>query len=135
MKSRDFSRWMLSEAASLFDEAQRLQRRFFYIGAPADVRSWEPPVDVIETDDAVVINVALPGVAADEVAVSLEPGVLTISARRAFPAPEAAHIHRLEIPYGRFERRISVPLHALELTGKRLANGCLTLTFNKKEQP
>jgi HSP20 family protein len=135
MKSRDFSRWMLSEAVSLLDEAQRLQRRFFYIGAPADVRSWEPPVDVIETEDAVYVNVAMPGVAPEEVAVSLEPGVLTVSALRAFPAPEAARIHRLEIPYGRFERRISVPLHALDLVGKRLLNGCLTLQFNKKEQP
>ena len=135
MKSRDFSRWVWSEAFSLLDEAQRLQRRFFYIGAPSDVRSWEPPVDVIETEETIVVIVALPGVAAEEVAVSLEPGVLTISALRAFPAPEAAHIHRLEIPYGRFERRVSLPLEALDLAGKQLVNGCLALTFKKKEQP
>lgn len=122
---------------SMLDEAQRLQRRFFHAGAPADVQTWQPPVDVIETPEEVYIHVALPGVAPEDIVISLEPGVVEITAARAFPAREAARIHRLEIPYGRFERRISVPLSvqtdALELVGRDLINGCLTLTFNKKE--
>ena len=47
------------------------------------------------------------------------------------------HIHRVEIPYGRFERRIVLPLEdpylPLDLVEKTLADGVLTLTFRKKE--
>jgi HSP20 family molecular chaperone IbpA len=47
------------------------------------------------------------------------------------------NVHRLEIPYGRFERHIGLPLAdpyvPLELADKRLANGVLTLVFRKKE--
>jgi HSP20 family molecular chaperone IbpA len=45
-------------------------------------------------------------------------------------------VHRIEIPYGRFERRIGLPLAdsyaALELAGECLAEGVLTLTFRRK---
>jgi HSP20 family molecular chaperone IbpA len=50
---------------------------------------------------------------------------------------KAGRIHRLEIPYGRFERHIGLPLGdpytPLELVGKALAEGVLTLTFRRKE--
>ena len=49
-----------------------------------------------------------------------------------------AHIHRVEIPYGRFERRIEValddPYAPLELAGKSLENGVLTLTFRTRKE-
>ncbi|HKX37631.1 MAG TPA: Hsp20/alpha crystallin family protein [Burkholderiales bacterium] len=133
MRSRELSRWMWSEALSMLDRAERLQRQFFSHAAVA----WEPPVDVHESDESVVVQVALPGVPADSVTIALEPAGVTISALRAFPCRGAAHIHRVEIPYGRFERHIGLPLgdpcDALELAGKQLADGVLTLTFRKKE--
>ena len=43
-----------------------------------------------------------------------------------------ARIHRVEIPYGRFSRRVLLPNHRLELAGRRYADGCLTLTFAKR---
>ena len=46
---------------------------------------------------------------------------------------QLARVHALEIPYGRFERRIGLPTQALTLTGRKLQDGCLTLTFSKKE--
>ena len=44
-----------------------------------------------------------------------------------------AHFHRLEIPYGRFERRLNLDLHRVTLVEKRLAGGILELVFRKKE--
>jgi HSP20 family molecular chaperone IbpA len=136
MNSRDLSRLMWSEALSLLEQADRLQRQFCRPTA-AEAPAWEPPVDVIEVADAVRVHVALPGAAADSVIVELAPEAITISARRSFPldASEAqpARIHALEIPYGRFERRIGLPTRALTLVGKKLQDGCLTLTFSKKE--
>ncbi len=136
MTSRDLSRLMWSEALSLLEQADRLHRQFCRPAAAA-VPTWEPPVDVVETADAIRVLVALPGVAADTVVVELEPGAINISARRVFPlessAGQSARIHALEIPYGCFQRRIGLPTQALTLCGKKLQDGCLTLTFSKKE--
>jgi HSP20 family protein len=136
MNSRDLSNLMWGEALSLLEQADRLHRQFCRPAA-ALAPAWEPPVDVIETADAVSVHVALPGAVADSVLVELEPGAITISARRVFPLDSSesprAHVHALEIPYGRFQRRIGLPMQALTLTGRQLQDGCLTLTFSKKE--
>jgi HSP20 family molecular chaperone IbpA len=121
---------MWGEALSMLDRAQRLQRQFFTHAAVA----WEPPVDIVEAGEALEVHVALPGVSADSITVGLDAGGITISALRPFPCrTEGAQIHRLEIPYGRFERQIGMPLEALELSGKRLQDGILTLVFRRKE--
>jgi len=123
----------------MFDEAERLQRRFFRAGREAAEASWEPPIDVIETAHALVLQIALPGVAEEAIVLAAEPGAITISALRPFAAGagSGARIHRVEIPYGRFCRRIALPPQRLELVEKRHLDGCLTLTFAKrtKETP
>jgi HSP20 family molecular chaperone IbpA len=130
---------MWSEALSLMERADQLHRQFFRPAAAA-VPTWEPPVDVMENADAIQVQVALPGVKADSVTVTLEPQAITISARRPFPLESSAertetHIHALEIPYGRFQRRIGLPADSLVLTGRQLQDGCLTLIFSRKESP
>ena len=125
---------MWSEALSMLDRAERLQRQFFHHTASA----WEPPADIVESADAVLVQVALPGVPADSITVALDPGGLSVSASRPFPCGgDTLNIHRIEIPYGRFERQIGLPLGdpyaPLELVRKELANGMLTLVFKKKE--
>ena len=125
---------MWSEALSMLDRAERLQRQFFH-HAPA---AWEPPVDITETAEHLRVQVALPGVRADSISVGLDPAGLAISAARAFPCSrDTLQVHRIEIPYGRFERRIVLPLHdpylPIELAAKEIGDGVLTLTFRKKE--
>jgi HSP20 family molecular chaperone IbpA len=127
---------MLGEALSMLDRAQRLHRQFF----THDVVAWEPPVDIVETGDFLEMHVALPGVKADSITVALDPAGITVSALRAFPCRnEGSQIHRLEIPYGRFQRHIGLPLGdpytPLELAGKSLQDGILTLTFRRKDAP
>ena len=127
---------MWGEALSMLDRAQRLQRQFF---THAEV-AWEPPVDIVETGDELQVHVALPGVGADAITVALDSAGIRVSALRAFPCrDEASRIHRLEIPYGRFERFIGLaladPYAPLELAGKSLENGILTLTFRRKAVP
>ena len=136
MNSRNLSNLMWGEALSLLEQADRLHRQFFRPAA-AQSPAWEPPVDVIETADTVAIHVALPGAAADSILVELEPGAITVSARRPIPLDSndshPARVHALEIPYGRFARRIGLPTQALTLTNRKLQDGCLKLTFSKKE--
>ena len=125
---------MWSEALSMLDRAERLQRQFFHHTAA----SWEPQADITEGAEHVKVQVALPGVAADSITIGLDPGGLTITALRPFPcSADTVNIHRVEIPYGRFERQIGLPLGdpyaPLELVHKELADGVLTLVFKKKE--
>jgi HSP20 family protein len=129
---------MWGEALSLLEQADRLHRQFFRVAGSESVHSWEPPVDVVESGELLKVHVALPGVSPDSITIMMEPGGVVVSALRAFPCRESdTHIHRIEIPYGRFERRISLPLHdpymPIELAAKELAGGVLTLTFRKKE--
>lgn len=122
---------MWSEALQLLDRADRLHRQFFLAHEPA---SWEPPVDVVESGDELRLQLALPGVSPDALSIALDPAGLTIHAVRGFPCRESdARIHRLEIPYGRFQRRIELPLEGLKLGSKTLQDGILTLTFHRKE--
>jgi HSP20 family molecular chaperone IbpA len=84
------------------------------------------------------VQIALPGVAADSIAIAIAADGITLSALRPFPCRDAtSHVHRIEIPYGRFERRIVLPLAdaraPLELAEKALEDGVLTLTFRRKE--
>lgn len=118
----------------MLERADRLHRHFF---THAD-SAWEPPIDILESPEGLVVQVALPGVAADSIAITLDAAGMTLSALRPFPCRDAAsHVHRIEIPYGRFERHIGLPLadpySPLELSGKSLEDGVLTLIFTRKE--
>jgi len=134
MSSRHFSGWMWSEALTMLERAERLQRQFFTHAHAA----WEPPVDIVESQEGLQIQVALPGVAADSITITLDAAGITVSALRPFPCRDSAsHVHRIEIPYGRFERQIGLPLadprDPIELSGKAFADGVLTLTFTRKQ--
>lgn len=106
-----------------------MHRQFFRLSASGQSSpTWEPPVDVFEDEDGMVIVVALPGVPADRVEVSYEPGVLVVRAERPLPFSGTRRaVRHLEIPYGYFERRI--PLAEGELGGatRELTDGCLIL--------
>src|SRR5258706_15851088 len=131
MTYRDPRSWVWAEALELLRGAEKLQRRFFQIGA-AGAPGWEPPVDLYETADGLTLCVALPGVAADELEVFLETGTIVVRGERAFPVEcQRAIIYRLEIPYGRFERRIALPAGQYRLVGRGLANGWFTLRFRR----
>jgi HSP20 family molecular chaperone IbpA len=133
MRSRDLSTWMWGDAISLLEQAERLHRQFFR-AAGGDTRAWEPPVDVVEDDTSLVVHVALPGVPATAVTVDFQPGAITVTGVRCLPAQQAAQIHRIEIPYGRFERRIPLPVRSLGPAQRQLIDGCLLITFRKMRE-
>lgn len=124
---------MWAEAVELLDRAERMHRQFFRrVAAPSRTPVWEPPIDVFETDDAIAILVALPGVPPDRIEVGIDGATLIIAGERPIPATlRTAHIHRLEIPHGRFERRIDLPHGRFEFADQTLVDGCLTLQLRK----
>ena len=124
--------WMWSEAFEMLARAERMHRQFFRPATSAV--AWEPPVDVLETDRAVLVLVALPGVEIDAVKALIESGELIISGIRSYPAEmQTAIIHRLELPQGRFERRIPLPPGRYNVIRRSQANGCLQVTLEKAE--
>ena len=124
---------MWTTACEMIDRAERLHRQFFQpIAAPMPELSWEPPIDIKETDSEILITVALPGVDGDDMKVTVDPdGVSVVGLRPPSAILRGSRVHRLEIPYGKFERRIHVPAGRLQLGQSELANGCLTLKFSK----
>ena len=62
----------------------------------------------------------------------VEQGVLIVSGERPMPGrAQGTVIHRLEIPYGRFERRIELPPGRFDVVQRELIDGCLTLGLRK----
>jgi HSP20 family protein len=121
-----------ADAVDLLHKAERLHQQFFRIGAPGETQAvWEPPVDLVESETGIDLTVALPGVAPDDLRVSFDGQALHIEALRPFAALANQVIHRLEIPYGRFERRVSVPPGPYSALEQTFANGCLHLHLRK----
>jgi HSP20 family protein len=134
MAIRNPPAWMWAEACELLEQAQRLQRQFFRFGRAVEAQPrWEPPVDIVAYGDAVQVTVALPGVAAEHVEVHAEGDLIVVAAERALPMQRhATALHRLEIPYGRFERRIALPEGRYQLLEQAYVNGCLRLRLAQR---
>jgi HSP20 family protein len=104
----DFLIW--HRANDLLQQAERIHRNFLQIAAGTHFRAshgWEPPVNVVETDESLWVISALPGVATDRMDVRLEGRELVIVGERPLPkCCDEGEIKRWEIPLGRFERRL-----------------------------
>ncbi|MGC2414193.1 MAG: Hsp20/alpha crystallin family protein [Stellaceae bacterium] len=128
MPKRQLDALMWSEACAAMERAERLRRQFFHHATP----HWEAPIDVFETEEALTILIALPGVELERVKVTLNTGTLVVRGERPLPAElQRARILRMEIPYGHFERRIELPPVPFVISGRHLANGCLMLRLEK----
>ena len=124
---------MWSEAFEMLARAERLHHEFFRpaqssAGAPA----WEPPADVLETDDELQVLVALPGVDPEGIEAAIDGADLVVAGRRILPAClRTAIIHRLEIPQGRFERRMRLPPGRYSDIRRAMVDCCLLITLRK----
>ena len=130
MRRLETHAWMLSDAVDLLTSAERLQRQFFRIAPPRGGPCWEPPVDVIDNGRQLTLVVALPGVPPDQFEVRIEPPEIVVRGDRSIGASVGSGaIVRLEIPYGRFERRIVLPPATYRLVDMQLENGCLRINL------
>lgn len=94
------------------------------------------PLDVAETDSEVVVLAELPGVKKDDVKVTLQEGVLTISGEKKVPGvPDEARRHRVERGFGKFSRSLALPA-AVDgsAVSAELKNGILRVVIPKAEE-
>jgi HSP20 family molecular chaperone IbpA len=126
---------MWTEALAMIDRAEQLHRRFFEPAlSPIETASWQPPVDIFETDQELWLIAALPGVEPDDLDLSINGDLLRVAGLRRLPAAaRTAAIRRLEIPYGRFERQVRLPSTRLAVGRSELANGCLVVSLTKRD--
>lgn len=103
-------------------------------GAAEVAGTWEPPIDLYETDDALVLQVELPGVSKDAVTVELHEHTLTLSGERARePAVAGGQYHREEGRYGAFQRAFRMPTIVDEAKIQATyTNGILALRLPKQ---
>ena len=128
---------MWSQAVELLAEADRLHRQFFRLATSSEpaVAAWEPPADVLEDEREIVVVVAMPGVAAERIHVALNGATLVVRGTRQLPFDGARfRLRQLEIPYGAFERRFTLPAGTFEVGRPELVQGCLVLRLKKRER-
>jgi HSP20 family protein len=126
---------MWSEALAMIERVENLRRSFFEPAFSSIERAfWEPPLDLFESEREFCIVAALPGVAVEDLHVSIDGDILRIAGQRRLPpAARAAVIRRLEIPHGKFERSVRLPAHRLTLARSELADGCLIVHLAKSD--
>ena len=125
--------WMWSEACDMLARAERLHREFFQpVRSGSRTPSWEPPVDMIETERDVLVLVPLPGVDPDRVEAAIDGTDLVVAGSRVLPAElRTAVIHRLELPQGRFERSVRLPAGRYAAVRLAMSHGCVLITLEK----
>jgi HSP20 family protein len=105
-------RWdPIRELDSLQGDMNRLFDRFFEGRTPSGTaRRWIPAMDLVETEDSLVLRGDLPGMTEDDVDIEIKDGVLTVSGeRKAEHEDKGEGYHRVERAFGSFSRSLSLP--------------------------
>jgi HSP20 family protein len=98
-------------------------------------RPWTPPVDILETENDLVIKADVPDMDMKDIHVSIENGTLTLKGQRKFESEKKEKgYHRIERSYGSFARYFGLPDTVdPEKVQADYKNGTLTVTLPKKE--
>jgi HSP20 family protein len=98
--------------------------------------SWAPACDIFEDKDGIKIVAEVPGLAPEDVKISLENNTLTIRGEKKQVAEEKTErVHRYERSYGAFERSFGLPTTVdPEKVEAVVVNGLLTITLPKIER-
>jgi len=102
---------------------------------PRTSRPWSPAVDILETENDLVVKADLPDVSRENIDVRVENQTLSIKGERRFAEEASAQgYRRIERSYGSFVRSFAVPNSVdTEKVSADYKNGVLTVTLPKKE--
>ena len=141
MSSQDWEIIIWQRANALLRQAERIQRNFVQIAVSSQYRatpgrssSWEPPINIVETDEGLWIIAAIPGIRRDRLEIHLRDGYLVISGERPLPACcTDGELKVWEIPLGRFERHVGpfAGEYSLAVAKTSLEDGLLVIELRK----
>ena len=142
MAGNDWDTIIWRRANDLLQQAERIHRNFLQVAAGARYRplhsrtpSWEPPVNVVETDESMWVISALSGVASERMEVRIEGCELIIAGERPLPkCCENGELKIWEIPLGHFERRVRLVggEKSLAVGKTTLQDGLLVIELRKQ---
>ena len=120
----------LSSSLRLFEDAMTR-----FMNEPRGSRPWSPAVDILETEDELVLKADLPDVRIEDVDVRVENQTLSLKGERRFDRDSAGKgYHRIERHYGEFVRSFTVPTSVdTEKVAASYKDGVLTVRMPKKE--
>lgn len=125
----------LTNATRVMD---RLFDQVFGYGSTPQVDEGTPtyglPVDILETDDAYILYATVAGASAEDVDVTFEDGVLSLSAKAA-PFERQGKWIRQERPWGNWSRKLELPKEVQpDRIEAGVEHGVLTVTIPKAAQ-
>ena len=99
-------------------------------------RSWAVPLDVVEDDGHIVVKASLPGLQVDDIDVTIEDGVLTITAETSTESEDNNENYLVrERRSGKFRRALRLPKTAdADKADPKFEHGVLTITLPKLEE-
>ncbi len=134
---RDRAPNILEDMLNVRGDFDRIFDRWLSDRGTSQLAAWMPPVDVRETNEAILVQAELPGLRPDDVDVRVENGVLTVSGEKKHEVEEGKEesgYHLFERRYGRFERSFTLPSSVSHDAIKaRFDNGVLTISLPKAE--
>ncbi len=130
------SRWTQSPTLSR-EPFYRLFETLFNQDQGEDIatRTWTPPVDVRETEEAFTVTAELPGLSREDIQITLENNILRLTGERKFERDEKQeNYHRIERSYGAFTRSFALPSQVdAERVQANFKDGVLTITVPKAD--
>ena len=126
----------------VFNSRQGLDRAFdkFFFNSDDEsgaLRNWSPVTDVRESEDGLLVTLELPGLTTEDVKITVENGVLSISGEKKQEAKEGeanGTYHLAERRYGRFERTLRLPRGVdTDKVRAKFNNGLLNIDIPKSE--
>jgi HSP20 family protein len=116
----------------MFEDATTWPRNVF-----RNVEGYEPiPLDVYEDGANLVVKATLPGMKTEDINVSIQDNVLTITGETRMEEERKEKQHHIrEQFYGKFERSIMLPYPIqIDKADSDYSNGILTLNLPKSEE-
>jgi HSP20 family protein len=103
---------------------------------PLMSENFLPPVDILENEHNIIIQAEIPGVKQEDLKITLENNVLTITGERKFEHEEKKeNFHRMERRFGKFTRSFTLPASVdAEKVNANFENGLLNITLPKREE-
>jgi HSP20 family protein len=112
MNLTNFTRWEpFSAMQDVFNRFPSVFARYprFYAGDESNLPEWAPSVDISETGQEYLIRAALPAVKKEDVEVTVEDGMLTLSGERCQEEQRDEKFYKVETSYGNFSRSFALP--------------------------
>jgi HSP20 family protein len=109
--------------------------RYPYLQEEMQSAAWNPPVDVVEENEKILVKVEVPGIDQKNLTVSFEDGLLTVTGERQFERKDDRNYHRIERAYGTFTRSFTLPrtVDPAQIVAN-YRDGVLEIEIPKKEE-